>query len=123
MTTVEVLEKIMSDLKHTGGIEASAIASRDGLLIYSNVPQKQNTEIFCAMSATMLGAGETATAELGKGIPDRVIVESKHAKIIATGAGPKAILVVMTTPDAVLGLILVEVAKAAEKINQALGAY
>ncbi len=123
MTTVEVLEKIMADLKNTGGIEASAIASRDGLLIYSNVPQKQNAETFCAMSATMLGASETAIAELGKGIPDRVIVESKHAKIIATGAGPKAILIVMTKPDASLGLVLIEVAKASDRINQVLGAY
>ncbi|VVB92439.1 Roadblock/LC7 domain protein [uncultured archaeon] len=123
MTTVEILEKIMADLKNIGGIEASAIASRDGLLIYSNVPQKNKTETFCAMSATMLGAAETATSELGKGIPDRVIVESKHAKIIATGAGPKAILIVMTRPDAGLGLVLVEVAKASEKINQVLGTY
>jgi len=70
------------------------------------------------MSATMLGAAETATTELGKGIPDRVIVESDNGKLIAMGAGPKALLVVLTEPNAGLGLILVELEKAAEKIKK-----
>ena len=73
------------------------------------------------MTATMLGAAETATSELGKGIPDRVIVEGKEGKIIATGAGPKALLVVMTNPKANLGLVLLEMSKASEKIRELLG--
>jgi len=123
MTKAEVLKEILSDLKNIGGVEASAVASRDGLLISSNMTQKQHAETFCAMSATMLGAAETASTELGKGIPDRVIVESKRGKIIATGAGPKAILIVMTKPDASLGLVLIEAAKASEKINKVLSSY
>jgi predicted regulator of Ras-like GTPase activity (Roadblock/LC7/MglB family) len=65
----------------------------------------------------MLGAAETATTELGKGIPERVIVESEHGKLIATGAGPKALLIVLTTPDAGLGLILLELEKASKIIK------
>ncbi len=121
MTTAEILEKILNDLKNIGGVEASAIASRDGLLIYSTIPKKHHAETFAAMSATMLGAAETATIELGKGIPDRIIVESKQGKIIATGAGPKALLLVMVEPDGSLGLALIEAAKASEKVKQALG--
>ena len=89
-------------------IEASAIVSRDGLLI---------TEAFAAMTATMLGAAETVSSELGKGVPDRVIVESNAGKIVATGAGSKALLVVMTNPKATLGLVLFEINKAREKIK------
>jgi predicted regulator of Ras-like GTPase activity (Roadblock/LC7/MglB family) len=121
MTTSRLLEKILDELKLPGGIEASVVASRDGLLIYSNTSLKENAEIFAAMSATMLGAAETATTELRKGIPERIIVESVKGKIIATGAGPKALLVVLTQPDASLGLILIEVAKASEKIREVLG--
>ncbi len=121
MTTAEILEKILNDLKHIGGIEASAVASRDGLLICSTVSKNFHAETFAAMSATMLGAAETATTELGKGIPERIIVESRNGKIIATGAGSKALLMVMTEHDAGLGLILIEVAKASEKIKEALG--
>ncbi|MCE8423260.1 MAG: roadblock/LC7 domain-containing protein [Candidatus Methanoperedens sp.] len=121
MNTTEILEKVLFDIKNIGGVETSAIASRDGLLIYSNISHKSQAETFAAMSATMLGAAETATTELGKGIPDRIIVESKHGKLIATGAGQKALLIVMTEPDAGLGLILIEVEKASKKIKEILG--
>ena len=121
MNTSGMLEKILNDLKLLGGIETSVVASRDGLLIYSNAVLKEHGQTFAAMSATMLGAAETATLELRKGIPERIIVESDKGKIIATGAGPKALLVVLTEPNASLGLILVEVAKASEKIRELLG--
>ncbi len=121
MTTTETLEKIVKDLKLLGGIEASVVASRDGLLIYSDAEKKQNPETFAAMAATMLGAAETATIELRKGIPERIIVESMDGKIIAIGAGPKALLIVLTEPEAGLGLILTELAKASQKIKEAMG--
>lgn len=119
-TTIDMLEKVLSDLKKVGGVEASAAASRDGLLMKAVIPIGQHAETFAAMSATMLGAAETATTELGKGLPERVIVESEHGKLIATGAGPKALLIVLTSPDAGLGLILVELEKAAKKVKEFL---
>ena len=121
MTTIEMLEKILKDINNIGGVEASAIASRDGLLICSTISKKQHAETFVAMSATMMGAAETATTELGKGIPDRIIVESKNGRIIGTGAGQKALLLVMTEPDTGLGLVLIEMTKASEKVKQVLG--
>ena len=121
MKTSEMLEKILDDLKLPGGIEASLVASRDGLLIFSNIDLKKHAQTFSAMSATMLGAAETATLELRKGIPERIIVESDEGKIIVTGAGPKGLLVVLTEPNASLGIILIELAKASEKIKEVLG--
>ncbi|MDP2845565.1 MAG: roadblock/LC7 domain-containing protein [Candidatus Methanoperedens sp.] len=121
MTTIEMLEKILKDINNIGGVEACVVASRDGLLICSTMPKKQHAETFAAMSATMIGAAETATTELGKGITDRIIVESKHGTIIGTGAGSKALLLVMTQPGAGLGLVLIETTKASEQIKQVLG--
>ena len=121
MSTVkEMLEKVLVDLKKTGDVEASSVVSRDGLLMASDIPGGVHAETFAAMSATMLGAAETAANELKKGVPDRVIVESPDGKIIVTGAGGKSLLVVMTGADAGLGLILVEMDKAAGKIKEVL---
>lgn len=117
MSIKEDLETVLAQLKRTGDVEASAVVSRDGLLMASDIPAGIYAETFAAMAATMLGAAETAVAELKKGIPERLIVESKEGKVIATGAGPKALLVVMTSPQAGLGLILVEMSKASEKIK------
>lgn len=120
MTTIEVLEGILGVLINTGGVEASAVASRDGLLICSTIPKRHHAETFAAMAATMIGAAETAASELGKGIPERIIVESKKGKIIGTGAGDKAFLIVMTQNDDRIDVILEETAKASEKIKQVL---
>jgi hypothetical protein len=119
-TTKELMEKVLKDISKAGDVEASAIVSRDGLLMASDIPREIHAETFAAMTATMLGAAETAIAELDRGVPDRVIVESKEAKVVAAGAGPKALLVVMTSPEAGLGLILVEMAKAGRKVKELL---
>jgi hypothetical protein len=121
LTTIkERLWKILSDLKQVGDIEASAVVSRDGLLMASDIPENIHAETFAAMAATMLGAAETAVSELKKGVSERVIVEAKLGKIITKGAGSKALLVVMTRPEAKLGLILMESERAAEKIKNLL---
>jgi uncharacterized protein len=121
MTITEMLEKVLKDINNIGGVEESAVASRDGLLICSTISKKQHAETFVAMSATMIGAAETATTELGKGIPERIIVETKMGRVIGTGAGGKALLLVMTKPEAGLGLVLIEMAKASEQIKNIIG--
>ena len=126
-STSEMLGKVLADLGKIGEIDASAIATRDGLLMSADMHNasvdaggvaRGDPEMFVAMSATMLGAAETAASELNKGIPNRVIVESDDGKLICVGAGPKALLVVMTAPEAGLGLVLVEMVKAADKIGK-----
>ncbi|MDP7080048.1 MAG: roadblock/LC7 domain-containing protein [Candidatus Undinarchaeales archaeon] len=119
-TVKKMLEKVLDGLRSVGDIEASAIVSRDGLLMASDMATGINAETFAAMSATMLGAAETAATELGRGLPDRIIVESEETKLIAIGTGPKALLVVMTSPEAGLGLVLIELEKAADKIKMIL---
>jgi predicted regulator of Ras-like GTPase activity (Roadblock/LC7/MglB family) len=118
--TIDMVDKILSDLKKVGGVEACAAASRDGLLIRAILQKEKFAESFAAMSATMLGAAETATTELGQGVPHRVIVESDRGRLIAVGAGPKALLMAIVNTDTGLGLILLELDKAAEKLKEIL---
>lgn len=118
--TIDLIDKLLSDLMKSGGVEACAAVSRDGLLIKSSMQKEQFAESFAAMSATMLGAAETASTELGKGVPNRVIVESSQGRLIAVGAGPNALLVVIVSPEAGLGLILLELDKSAKKLKELL---
>lgn len=118
--TIELVDKVLADLKKSGGVEACAAVSRDGLLIRSSMQKEQFAESFAAMSATMLGAAETASTELGKGVPNRVIVESEMGRLIAVGAGNKALLVVIVSSETGLGLILLELDKAAKKLKELL---
>jgi predicted regulator of Ras-like GTPase activity (Roadblock/LC7/MglB family) len=118
--TLEMVDKLLADLKNMGGVEACAAASRDGMLIRAVMQKEQFVDSLAAMSATMLGAAETATTQLEKGLPNRLIVESEHGRLIVVGAGPKALLVVLTGLDTGLGLMLLEVEKSAKKLKELL---
>lgn len=118
--TIEMVDKLLADLMNMGGVEACAAASRDGLLIRAVMQKEEFGDSLAAMSATMLGAAETAATQLEKGLPNRVIVESEHGRLIVVGAGPKALLVVLASHDAGLGLILLELEKSAKKLKELL---
>lgn len=67
------------------------------------------------MTAIILGTAETALSELGKGVPERIIVDTGGGRIIILGAGPKALVAAMIKPDTDLALI--EMEKVADKIR------
>lgn len=116
----ETLDALLKGFNDGCSCEGSAIVSRDGLLISSFLSGGVDAETFAAMSATMVGAAETAVSELKKGSMERVIVESRDSKIIATGAGPSALLVVMASSKANLGLVLMEMKKFSDQISSIL---
>lgn len=118
--TIGMVDKVLKDLNNVGGVETCAVVSRDGLLIRSISQKEQFAESIAALSATMLGAAETATIELGKGIPDRIIVETEQGRLIAVGAGPKVLLVVIVNSDVGLGLILFELKETTKKLKELL---
>ena len=121
MASIKSINKILQDLNKTQGIEASALLSRDGLLISSTM--EQNADTFAAMSATMFGAAVIASEEFGQAYPDRVIVETNNGKLIASGAGPKAMIIVLAREDSTLGQILMDLSKASDRIKEVLENY
>ena len=118
--SIDMVDKLLGDLKNIGGVIACAAASRDGLLIRAIMQKEQFAESLAAMSATMLGAAETATTHVEMGVPKRVIVETDHGKLIIIGAGPKALLILLADQNIGLGLILLELEKSAEKLKEIL---
>ena len=78
--TISMVDKLFADLKKIGGVEASIAASCDGLLIRRNMSKEKLLSSLAAMSATMLGAAETATTQVERGLPARVIVESEYGR-------------------------------------------
>jgi uncharacterized protein len=118
MFDIGMVDKVLTDLKNVDGIEACAVVSREGLLIRSISQKEQFAESIAALSSTMLGAAEIVTIELGKGTPDRIIVETEQGRLIAVSAAPKALLVVIVNSDIGLGLILFELKEAAKKLKE-----
>lgn len=121
MITKEELEDALKEVKERAGLDEVALVTRDGLLIASSTSQQGfHEEVFAAMSATMLASAETAMEEMQKGVPRRVVVESEMAKLVAVGAGEKALLVGVAPARVGLGLVIVEIERAARRLGELL---
>lgn len=120
-TKQERLEAVLHSLDRVGGIQGSAIISRDGLIVASHVPKDLNVESFAAMSATMTGAAETSVMVIDKGIPNRILVETDKTKLISVGATSELLMVVLSDPRANIGLLFVEIKKAVQAIKEIMG--
>ena len=99
------------------GIEVSAVISRDGTLLAADIPPGEEHKIFAPMYAAMLGAAEEATSELRLGIPRRVVMEVGEKKLIATGAGPKVLVVALVGPGVKFNDATAEVDRAAAEVK------
>ena len=118
MLRSEKLGEILRELKKIGGIEASAVVSRDGILMASDIPDDVHGETFAIMSATMLGAAITANSELRKKLPDRIVVESGDGRTIVAGAGEKSLLVVSTRGQVDLPAVVKGIEGACAKVEE-----
>ena len=97
-------------------IEASAIVSVDGLTIASALPQVVEEDRVSAMSAAMLSLGERIASELGRGNLNQVFIKGKQGFVILTSIGEDAVLTVLARENAKLGLIFLDMRRAANDI-------
>lgn len=97
-------------------IEASAVVSVDGLIIASALPQGAEEDRVSAMSAAMLSLGERIAGELGRGALEQVYIKGDQGFIILTSVGEEAVLTALARQEAKLGLIFLEMRRAAEDL-------
>jgi len=117
----EELKIALSELKDVSGVIGCAVVTADGLLIYSDLPESVNKRALAAMAAAMVGTGMQVARELSIGLLSQVMVEAKEGKFlsISTGTEEEApILSTLVGPKANLGLVLLEMEKAAKKIRR-----
>ncbi|MGA9140267.1 MAG: roadblock/LC7 domain-containing protein [Methanocella sp.] len=111
------LKAVLARLRGAG-VDSSAVISRDGVIIESDMPgSPEENESFAAMAAALLGAAETATSELRQGVPRRVIMEMGDRRIIEVGAGPIALLVASVSAGPQFSILLKEIDRAAHDVR------
>lgn len=121
MSRIEELNRTLRAL-HSGTpeIEAAAIISEDGLVIASALPQHLEEVRIAGMSATLLSLGTRAALELGRGTLEQVLIKGSDGYVIMTNATPGTLLLVMTSQEAKLGLIFLDMKKAVSEIAKIL---
>lgn len=117
----EVLTTILSDLNGTSAdIEASAVISLDGLMMAALLPQGMDEDRVGAMSAALLSLGDRTAKELARGELEQVLVKGARGYVLMTHAGPEAVLTTLAKANAKLGLIFLDVKRAAEAITKVI---
>jgi uncharacterized protein len=113
----DLLTSVLTDLNGTSAdIEASGIISTDGLMMASVLPAGMDEDRVGAMSAAMLSLGDRIAQELARGVLEQVLIKGSKGYILMTYGGPDAVLTVLAKPNAKLGLIFLDVKRAAESI-------
>jgi hypothetical protein len=113
----EDVNEVVKDLKNRIGAVASALVSRDGLVLSADVPDGVYTETFAIMCATILGAAATANTELSRAPPAHIVVEGPDSKTLIVGSGKKALLVAVVDHDTDTQNTLKELEKVAELVK------
>lgn len=115
----EMFQQALGELNgSTADIEASALISTDGLMIASALPHGMDEDRIGAMSAALLALGDRTARELARGGLSRVLIQGERGYVIMSSAGPEAVLTVLAKPNAKLGLIFLDIKRAAETLSQ-----
>lgn len=114
---VAALDELM---EHSQDIQAAALVSLDGFTMASALPQGMQEDRVGAMSAAILGLGERAATELGRGTLSQVFIEGADGYVLLMAAGDRAVLTALADPAAKLGLVLYDMRETAAQIGEIL---
>jgi len=112
---VEELKKLQIS---SPDIQSSAVVSIDGLIIASALPGSVEEDRVSAMSAAMLSLGERISIELRRGDLDQVYIRGDNGYVLLTSVGQDAVLTVMASVNAKLGLIFLDIKRTAEALSE-----
>jgi uncharacterized protein len=102
-------------------IDASAVVSVDGLIMASALPADVEEDRVSAMSAAMLSLGERIAGELGRGGLEQVYIRGDSGYVLVTAVGQEAVLTALARQNAKLGLVFLEMRRAAEALERMVG--
>ena len=102
-------------------IIASAVVSVDGLTMASALPNDVEEDRVSAMSAAMLSLGERIAGELGRGSLDEVYIRGVEGFVLLTAIGDEAVLTALAREEAKLGMIFLEMRRAADDLEKMVG--
>lgn len=114
---VQALDALM---EHSQDVQAAALVSLDGFTMASALPEGMQEDRVGAMSAAILGLGERAAAELGRGHLSQVFIEGAEGYVLLMATGDRAVLTALASPSSKLGLVLYDMRESAEEIGAIL---
>jgi predicted regulator of Ras-like GTPase activity (Roadblock/LC7/MglB family) len=107
-------------MEHSPDVQAAALVSLDGFTMAAALPEGMQEDRVGAMSAAILGLGERAATELGRGHLSQVFIEGADGYVLLMAAGDRAVLTALSAPGSKLGLVLYDMRETAGEIGDIL---
>lgn len=117
----QMVDRLRSMQASASDIEASAVVSVDGLIMASALQQGAEEDRISAMSAAMLSLGERIAQELGRGGLEQVYIKGDRGFIVLISVGAEAVLTALARQEGKLGLVFLEMRRAAEDLAKLVG--
>ena len=118
---VERIQDVLRSLRSVSpDVVGSAMVSTDGFIITSLLPAEVDEELVCGMAAALLGVGERIATELMGGNMEQTYVRGRLGYVILNAVGQDALLIVLTTPDAKLGLVFLDIKRRVQELAKIL---
>ncbi|MGH2620450.1 MAG: roadblock/LC7 domain-containing protein [Anaerolineales bacterium] len=115
-----MMDRLRDLQSSSADVEASAVVSVDGLTMASALPASVEEDRVSAMSAAMLSLGERIATELGRGKLDQVYIKGQTGYVILMSIEREAVLTVLARDRAKLGLLFLDMRRAAEDLANLL---
>lgn len=116
----QVVKEIKTLTTNTPDVEAAAVIDNDGLMIASALPAEADDDAVAAMGAALLGMGERVSQELARGDFKMVMVRGDQGYLLLVRSGTDSVLSVLTSEQAKLGLIFLDVNRTAREVGRLL---
>jgi predicted regulator of Ras-like GTPase activity (Roadblock/LC7/MglB family) len=117
----ERIQEVLRGLRSASpDIIGASVVSIDGFVIASVLPSEIDEELVSGMAAAMLGVGERISSELMGALMEQTYVRSDKGYVVLNAVGQDSVLVVLTTKDAKLGLVFIELKRACAELAKAV---
>jgi uncharacterized protein len=108
-TRTERIQEVLRGIRTASPeVIGASVVSIEGLVIASVLPAEIDEELVSGMAAAMLGVGERISRELMGSAMEQTYVRSEKGYVVLNAVGADAVLVLLTTKEAKLGLIFIE---------------
>lgn len=113
------MRRIVEDLIRVEGVIGSLLVGKDGLVVASTLMDEEDAEVLGAMSAAVFGEIDKATKRIGIGTLVDAIIDAEQGSILMLESRD-LILAVITQRMVNLGLVKMEMRRAAKRIGEAV---
>jgi predicted regulator of Ras-like GTPase activity (Roadblock/LC7/MglB family) len=104
----------------TPEIIGATLVSSDGFIVASVLPTEVDEDVIGGMAASLLGIGERIAADLLKAQMEQIYVRAAKGYIVVNACGSDAVLVLLVTREAKLGLIFLEMKRTVAELTRFL---